>query len=388
MTLNDFARKISALGIPGIVFLVTMSSTGLAGAAAVTSALAILGGPAGMYGGIVLLPIIAVAGDYLTKYGLEFVIAKVYQNRIDEMKMGINMVVREISDLKFISDSSKRQIIDQIYKTFSFMLVGRTGVGKSSTINSLMGEKVADIGDSEPTTFSVSPYHLRKYNVDFTIWDTPGLCDALDNANDQEYMKQIKDRVEDVDCLWFVSRLDETRLSSDEQYALLLITNTLGNDIWDRALIVFTHACNWSIEQRFEEALRERTAVVKEYIEKITKKDQKNLGSVAVDNEFDKLPSGEPWLPELFTKVVEQASNKGGIAFAASIGNETKTDRSDKEPRIELNEPQKKRVELKMRGLLAATGAGALTGGIFGPGGALVGGIVGAALAFWKGVRR
>jgi len=214
------------------------------------------------------------------------------------------------------------------------------------------------------------------------------LCDALDNANDQEYMKQIKDKVEEVDCLWFVSRLDETRLSSDEQYALLLITNTLGSNIWDRALIVFTHACNWSIEQRFEEALRERTAVVKEYIEKITKKDQRNLGSVAVDNEFYKLPNGEPWLPELFTKVIEQASNKGGIAFAASIGNETKTDRSDSGPRIELNEPQKKRVELKMRGLLAATGAGALAGSIFGPGGAVVGGIVGAALAFWKGVRR
>ena len=41
-----------------------------------------------------------------------------------------------------------------------------------------------------------------------------------------------------------------------------------------------------------------------------------------------------------------------------------------------------------MSGLLAAAGAGALAGGIFGPGGAVVGGIVGAALAFWKGVRR
>jgi predicted GTPase len=305
MTLNDFARKISALGIPGIVFLVTMSSTGLAGAAAVTSALAILGGPAGMYGGIVLLPIIAIAADYLTKYGLEFIIAKVYQKRIEEKELAVDMVVREISDLKFLSDSSKRQIIDQIYKTFSFMLIGRTGVGKSSTINSLMGVKVADVGDSEPTTFNVTPYRLRKSDVDFTIWDTPGLCDALDNANDQEYMQQIKDKVEEVDCLWFVSRLDETRLTSDEQYALLLITNSLGADIWKRSLIVFTHSCNWSVENKFEEALRERTAVVKEYIEKITKRNQDNLASVAVDNAFERLPNNEPWLSELFTRVIE-----------------------------------------------------------------------------------
>ena len=387
MTVNDFARKIAALGAPGIVFLVTMSSTGLAGAAAITTALSILGGPAGMYGGIAVLPIIAIAADYLTKYGLEFLIAKVYQKRIDQQGETVDVVVREISNLKFLSEDSKKKVINQIYQKFAFMLVGRTGVGKSSTINSLMGEHVAEVGDTEPTTFKVSPYRLYKSGVDFTIWDTPGLCDALDNANDEEYMKQISEVVEDVDCLWFVSRLDETRLSSDEQYALLLITNTLGAGIWERALIVFTHACNWSVERRYEEALRERTLVVKEYLQRITKKSLDSLSSIAVDNAVERLPNNEPWLPELFTRVIEQASNKGSIAFAASLGQETKTDQSSA-PRIDLNQQQQKRVELRLRGLLAATGAGALAGGIFGPGGAVVGGIVGAALAFWKGVRR
>jgi ABC-type transport system involved in cytochrome bd biosynthesis fused ATPase/permease subunit len=191
MTLNDFLRKIAALGTPGIVFLVTMSSTGLVGAAAITSALSILGGPAGMYGGIAVLPIIAIAADYLTKYGLEFLIAKIYQKRIEQEGKAVEVIIKEITELKFLSDGSKRKVINQIYQTFSFMLVGRTGVGKSSTINSLMGEQVADIGDSEPTTFHVSPYRLHKSGVDFTIWDTPGLCDALDNANDHEYMNQI-----------------------------------------------------------------------------------------------------------------------------------------------------------------------------------------------------
>jgi predicted GTPase len=177
-------------------------------------------------------------------------------------------------------------------------------------------------------------------------------------------------------------------LSSDEQYALLLVTNTFGPDVWDRALIVFTHACNWSVEQRFEDALRERTSVVREYIEKITKRKQSQLTSIAVDNEFKNLPNNEPWLPELFTKVIEQASNKGSIAFAASIGQETKENTTEEAPRIDLNQQQKQRVELRLRGLLAATSAGALAGGIFGPGGAVVGGIVGAAFAFWKGVRR
>ena len=41
-----------------------------------------------------------------------------------------------------------------------------------------------------------------------------------------------------------------------------------------------------------------------------------------------------------------------------------------------------------MRGLITALGAGSHTGSLFGPGGAVVGGIIGAALAFWKGVKR
>jgi hypothetical protein len=79
---------------------------------------------------------------------------------------------------------------------------------------------------------------------------------------------------------------------------------------------------------------------------------------------------------------------QNSLPGSLSIGNETKEKSNDSGPRIDLNSQQKKRVELRIRSLLAATGAGALAGGFFGPGGAVVGGIVGAAIAFWKGVRR
>ena len=55
MSLDKIADKIAALGVPGLVLVIVMGTTGWAGAAALTTALAVLGGPLGMLGGIALL---------------------------------------------------------------------------------------------------------------------------------------------------------------------------------------------------------------------------------------------------------------------------------------------------------------------------------------------
>ena len=78
--MDEVVRKVAALGLPGVVLLVTMASTGLAGAAAITAALAALG-PAGMLGGIAFLGIVGIAGDALSKFGLEAILSEVYLER-------------------------------------------------------------------------------------------------------------------------------------------------------------------------------------------------------------------------------------------------------------------------------------------------------------------
>jgi len=69
--MDKIVGKITALGIPGIVLLVAISTSGLAGGAAVVAALAVLGGPLGMIGGIALLGVLVLIANGIATYGFE-----------------------------------------------------------------------------------------------------------------------------------------------------------------------------------------------------------------------------------------------------------------------------------------------------------------------------
>ncbi len=109
--MDEFVRKAASIGLPMIILLITMSTTGLFGAAAVTTALAMLG-PGGMVGGIFLLGIVGVAGEVLTKYGLEAVLVAIYQER-KRSGESVESLLREISKIP-ISGDLKRKLRDEI----------------------------------------------------------------------------------------------------------------------------------------------------------------------------------------------------------------------------------------------------------------------------------
>ncbi len=78
--MDEFVHKAAGLGLPVIVLLIMMATTGLTGAAAITAALALLG-PGGMIGGIILLGMIGLAAEILSKYGLDTLLVAIYLKR-------------------------------------------------------------------------------------------------------------------------------------------------------------------------------------------------------------------------------------------------------------------------------------------------------------------
>jgi GTP-binding protein EngB required for normal cell division len=319
--------------------------------------------------------------------------------------------------MKIIEEVQKEYIAEIAKKMLSrkdnlkFLLIGRTGVGKSSTINSLLGEEVAPIGKYRPTTIEVSTFKHKHGDLIYEIIDTPGLCDDLPEAgNDEKYIKKIKEHINSVDSIWFVSRLDETRVSSDEKRGIKIITESLGKDCWKQAILIFTRADK---ADDFEMDIIERTNIIREEIGKYFT-DAKNIPSVAVSNVSSTLPNGKEWLPELFTQVYLRFSDQGALPFLKSmegdISQNKKKDEEDatknteeeqkkkqeEKPRIDLNDEQKEKIrQSTFQRVIAGATVGAKIGGDIGKNfgkvgeaigtglGAVIGGTLGFFSSFW-----
>lgn len=106
--MDEVAKKIAALGLPGIILVLTMAATGLTGAAAITAALAFLGGPAGMLGGIAVLGLTGLITDALTKVGLEDLLTEVYCERRSSEPHG--KLLEEIDTLSLFDGDLKERL--------------------------------------------------------------------------------------------------------------------------------------------------------------------------------------------------------------------------------------------------------------------------------------
>ena len=115
--LDTLAVRVSALGVPSLVLIIIMATTGFAGAAAFVTALAVLGGPFGMWGGMITMGTMVIISGAVAKFGL----TAVFQAVLTELyKKGITKyeIIEHISGYP-ITISLKKNLIDHINKVDS-----------------------------------------------------------------------------------------------------------------------------------------------------------------------------------------------------------------------------------------------------------------------------
>lgn len=137
-------------------------------------------------------------------------------------------------DLDGFSQKDLDELASKIKNTkINVLMIGGTGVGKSSTIDALLKEKNQESDVVIGTGTDPETMEVGKYTIDsLTIWDTPGLGDGIKDKEHKEKIKKLLLEVDEegsslIDLVFIV--LDAG--SRDYSSAFELIENTVMPNI-------------------------------------------------------------------------------------------------------------------------------------------------------------
>ncbi|KAE8779232.1 hypothetical protein D1007_47769 [Hordeum vulgare] len=135
--------------------------------------------------------------------------------------------------------------IDDLEFSCNVLVLGKTGVGKSATINSIFGEDKSRTNAFLPATCSVKEITGVVGGVKFRVIDTPGLGTTVrDEKSNRKMLKSVKKYMKKCppDIVLYVDRIDTQRQGADDLSLLQCITSVLGLPIWSKAIITLTHS--------------------------------------------------------------------------------------------------------------------------------------------------
>ncbi|KAI5670338.1 hypothetical protein M9H77_10702 [Catharanthus roseus] len=210
--------------------------------------------------------------------------------------------------------------------TLTILVMGKGGVGKSSLVNSIIGERVVPVSAFQSET--PRPMMVSRTRAGFTlnIIDTPGLVEG-GYVNDQA-LQIIKTFLlnKTIDVLLYVDRLDAYRVDNLDRQVVKAITDSFGKTVWRRGLVILTHAqLSPPDGLNYEEFFSKRSEALLKVVRlgaKIRKQDTQEspIPVVLVENsgrcnknELDEkiLPNGIAWIPNLVETITEVVLSGG-----------------------------------------------------------------------------
>ncbi|XP_021763183.1 translocase of chloroplast 159, chloroplastic-like [Chenopodium quinoa] len=134
---------------------------------------------------------------------------------------------------------------DDLDFSLNLLVLGKSGVGKSATINSIFGEEKVKINAFEPETTSVNEVCGVVDGVKIRVIDAPGLKpSALEQAFNRKVLASVKKFTKRYppDLTLYVDRLDSQTRDLNDLPMLRTISNSLGSSIWRSTILTLTHA--------------------------------------------------------------------------------------------------------------------------------------------------
>uniref|UniRef100_A0A0E0JIB2 AIG1-type G domain-containing protein n=1 Tax=Oryza punctata TaxID=4537 RepID=A0A0E0JIB2_ORYPU len=194
-------------------------------------------------------------------------------------RMGANTMDFNIDHHQHKASQQDHENQEDLSFSCNILVLGKIGVGKSTVINSIMGEEKNKIDAFDGATTDVRLVSTVVDGIKVKIIDTPGL---RTNVMEQGWNKKILSTVNSYikkcppDIILYVDRLDSWSNHFDDIPLLKTITTTLGTSIWINTIVTFTHADSIppdnsnSDPMTYETFIAQRSHIVQKSIQQAT----------------------------------------------------------------------------------------------------------------------
>ncbi|KAJ4893796.1 hypothetical protein Rs2_20590 [Raphanus sativus] len=129
----------------------------------------------------------------------------------------------------------------------TIMVLGKSGVGKSATINSIFDEAKICTDAFQMGTKRVQDVEGFVQGIKVRVIDTPGLLPSWsDQHKNEKILKSVKAFIKKnpPDIVLYLDRLDVQSRDSGDMLLLRTITDVFGPSIWFNAIVGLTHAAS------------------------------------------------------------------------------------------------------------------------------------------------